>query len=265
MRLLALDSSTASCSVALWDDQKGGDDRKQENSTPIVAHCCKPMERGQSEALIPMVEAVMGEAGWAFGDLDRLGVTVGPGSFTGVRIGLAAARGLALAGGGLPLVGVTSLEAIALEARARGGDGDITPPHPLLVALSAGRSDLYVQMFSRNQDGDSMFPWQPVWSPLEPPGSAMPEEIPGRLPQKGTVLIAGNGAPLIRNILAAEGAAGSGRQIVYGDGPGLPDAAAVAALAASRDAGTSESEPAPLYIHSHYARLPQDGVKEETV
>ena len=258
MRLLALDSSAASCSVALWDD------REQETGDPIVAHCRKSMERGQSEALIPMVETVMEEAGWSFGDLDRLGVTVGPGSFTGVRIGLAAARGLALAGG-LPLVGVTSLEAIALEARAGTGNGDITPPHTLLVALSAGRSDLYVQMFSRNQDGDSMPPWQPVWSPLGPPGSAMPEEIPGRLPQKGAVLVAVNGAPLIRNILAAEGAAGSDRQIVYGDGPGLPDAAAVAALAASRDAGTSESEPTPLYIHSHYARLSQDGVKEETV
>ncbi len=255
MRLLALDSSAASCSVALWDDQKGRAD------TPIVAHRCKSMARGQSEALLPMVAAVMEEAGWIFGELDRLGVTVGPGSFTGVRIGLATARGLALARG-LPLVGVTSLEAIALEARAGTGNGDITPPHTLLVALSAGRSDLYVQMFSRNEDKDSAFPWQPT----DRPGSAMPEEVPDLLPQKGAVLVAGNGAPLIRAALTAkEEAPGAPYSPVYAEGTGLPDAAAVAALAASRDAGTSESEPVPLYIHSHYARLPQNGATEEAV
>ena len=116
MKLLALDSSAAACSVALWDD------REEKTGSPIVAHRGKYMERGQSEALIPLVDSVMEETGWIFSDLDRLGVTVGPGSFTGVRVGLAAARGLALAGR-LPLVGVTSFEAIAFEAWAGDGDG----------------------------------------------------------------------------------------------------------------------------------------------
>jgi tRNA threonylcarbamoyladenosine biosynthesis protein TsaB len=258
MRLLALDSSAASCSVALWDD------RQEEATSPVVAHGCKPMERGQSETLIPMVKSVMDEAGWIFEDIDRLGVTVGPGSFTGVRIGLAAARGLALARG-LPLVGVTSLEVIALEARAEGegedNDGDTLPPDSLLVTLSAGRRDLYFQMFSRNKNQDQVFPWKPAG----PPGSAMPEEVPGHLPEKGLVLIAGNGAALIRHVLATEERARSGCRIVYGDGPGLPDAAAVAVIAAGRDPEAFESGSAPLYIHPHYARLPQSKAKEGAV
>ncbi len=254
MRLLALDSSAASCSVALWDDGK------KETGSPVVAHHCKFMDRGQSEALIPMVDSVMEEAGLAFGDLDRLGVTVGPGSFTGVRIGLAAARGLALARG-LPLVGVTSLEAIALEARAEDGSKDTAVPNTLFVALSAGRSDLYFQIFSRNEDVESAFPWQAASSP----GAAMLEDVPGQLPQKGLVLIAGNGAPLLRHVLATEKhAAGPGHQIIYAGGPGLPDAAAVAVIAAGREPETFGSEPVPLYVHSHYARLPQGRTKEVT-
>jgi tRNA threonylcarbamoyladenosine biosynthesis protein TsaB len=100
MRVLGLDSALTACSAALWQDGE------------ILARRMEVMPRGQSEALMPMAVAVMGEADLAFEELDRLGVTVGPGSFTGLRIGLAAARGMAVALR-LPLVGVTTLEAVA--------------------------------------------------------------------------------------------------------------------------------------------------------
>ena len=252
MKLLALDSSAAACSVALWDDREG------EAGSPIVAHRSKYMERGQSEALIPLVDSVMEETGWIFSDLDRLGVTVGPGSFTGVRVGLAAARGLALAGR-LPLVGVTSFEAIAFEAWAGDGDGSNMPPDTLLVALSAGRSDLYIQIFARSKIPGAVFPWRL----LGPPGAAIPEKVPQWFPNEGRVLIAGNGAPLIRAALAKrEKTLVTTCSLIYAEGPSLPDAIAVATIAAVRDVEAPESAPAPLYLHSHYARLPQDQVGE---
>ena len=100
MTLLAVDCATNACSAALWLDDGAG------------PHRYRAMRRGHAETLMPMVRAVMDEAGLAFSDLDAIAVTTGPGAFTGIRIGLAAARGFALAAN-LPLIGVTTLEAVA--------------------------------------------------------------------------------------------------------------------------------------------------------
>ena len=104
MKVLALDTATASCSVAVMCD---GDIRARQFTT---------MDRGQAEALMPMVEWAMAEARLDFRNLDLVATTVGPGSFTGLRVGLAAARGLALAAR-LPIVGVTTLEALVHGVR----------------------------------------------------------------------------------------------------------------------------------------------------
>jgi len=123
--ILAMDASAGSCSVAVGS---GG---------AALAHLARAMTHGHAAVLPPMIRQVMDDAGRPFAALDAVGVTVGPGSFTGVRVGLAAARGVALAVG-CPCIGVTSLEAVAAAAAF---------PGLLLVALDTRRGDVYAQVF----------------------------------------------------------------------------------------------------------------------
>jgi tRNA threonylcarbamoyl adenosine modification protein YeaZ len=99
------------------------------------------MEKGQAERLMPMLAEMLAEAGLGFRDLSRIGVGTGPGNFTGVRISVAAARGLAL-GLGIPAVGVS-----ALQAQALGTDG------PVLSTLDARKGALYLQSFVLSDAG----------------------------------------------------------------------------------------------------------------
>jgi tRNA threonylcarbamoyladenosine biosynthesis protein TsaB len=98
------------------------------------------MLRGHAEALLPLVSRVMSEAGMEFGALDRIAVTVGPGSFTGLRVGVSAARGIAVAAG-KPAVGLTTLAAFAAPYIAV---DDVTP---LVAAIDARNDQVYMQMF----------------------------------------------------------------------------------------------------------------------
>jgi tRNA threonylcarbamoyl adenosine modification protein YeaZ len=124
--ILAFDTSAAHCAAALlWD---GGLILRDE-----------AMDKGQAERLIPLLEEVLAEAGLGWRDLKAIAVGTGPGNFTGVRIAVAAARGLAL-GLGIPAVGVTRLEALAFGL-----------PRPVTVIEDARRGEVYVQVF--NPDG----------------------------------------------------------------------------------------------------------------
>jgi tRNA threonylcarbamoyladenosine biosynthesis protein TsaB len=107
MKILSLDTSMAACSVAVIDT----------GSVPPLAEAFRAMERGHAEALAPMVAEVMQASGLEFRDLDRIAVTIGPGTFTGVRIGLSFARGAGLACG-VPVIGIDSLSAISANARS---------------------------------------------------------------------------------------------------------------------------------------------------
>ena len=122
--ILAFDTSAAHCAVALF----AGDD--------IVSEHIEPMIKGQAERLFPLCEDVLANAKISWSDLDAIGVCVGPGNFTGVRVGVSAARGLALSLN-KPAIGISKLEAMGLDSK-----GTIS------VVLDARRKRVYQQFFT---------------------------------------------------------------------------------------------------------------------
>ena len=125
--VLGFDTSLAHCGAALIRD---GD---------CLAALYEDMQKGQAERLMPMLQEILNEAGLDWNDLDAIGVGIGPGNFTGIRISVSAARGLAL-GLGKPAIGVTLLDALAF-----GTDG------PILACLDARRGKGYFQRFGYGQ------------------------------------------------------------------------------------------------------------------
>jgi tRNA threonylcarbamoyladenosine biosynthesis protein TsaB len=130
MLVLAIDTALEACSAAVLDT--GGD--------VIVARESLPMVRGQAEALMPLVTRVMDASGKTFAALDRIAVAVGPGSFTGLRVGIAAARGIALAAG-KPAVGVSTLAAFAAPHVAADDSAMV------VAAIDARHDHVYLQVF----------------------------------------------------------------------------------------------------------------------
>jgi tRNA threonylcarbamoyladenosine biosynthesis protein TsaB len=235
MKILALDSATGACSVALWQDGA------------ILARRFAIMDRGQSEVLIPMVREVLDEAGADFPSIDVFGVTVGPGAFTGLRIGLAAARGMALAAG-RPLVGVSTFDAVAYGV----------PPEELkgrqvLVAIESKREDIFVQSFDYKL------------IPIDEARSVRPEDLV--LPEV-PVLMAGDGAARLRPLF--DGPLGDRTAVTRPDvrfaaGTGIHDAADVARLVASRGTGPAGAAgavpPQPFYLRPPDVTLPVGKVR----
>ena len=226
MKILAMDCAAGACSAAV----AGGGE--------VLAHRCQAMARGHAEALMPMVEAVLQASGTSYAALDLVAVTVGPGGFTGVRIGLAAARGIALAGA-LPLIGVNTLECLAhgVSETERGG-------RAVVAVLDSKRADLYVQSF----DG--------TLAPLGPPAAAMPGDLEAMLPD-GPIIFVGDGTErAIASIL--------GERAISSTALATPDARVLAILAGARrgemQAQGREWPPAePLYLRPPDATIPADG------
>ncbi len=224
-RILALDAAGSACSAAIWSVDH------------IVARRFEIMRRGQSEHLVPMIQGVMADAGLDFPSLDGLAVTCGPGGFTGVRIGLATARGLALACG-LPLLGISNLEAVA---------GAVPPAerlgHHVVVMLDAKRPELYLQVFAEDL------------TPMTEPVCADPAALDDLLPAGSLIAV---GSAIDQGLVAL---AGSGaREIGRSSAPGETDAAQVAALAAGRSLPARGSPPPrPLYLRPPDVSLPRAG------
>jgi tRNA threonylcarbamoyladenosine biosynthesis protein TsaB len=130
MRILAIDTALEACSAAVLDTQRAG----------TVAHESEPMQRGHAEALMPMIARVLAFARLSFSELDRIAVTTGPGSFTGLRVGISAARGFALAAG-KPAVGLSTLAAFAAPFIAT--DDTL----PVVAAVDARHDHVYLQVF----------------------------------------------------------------------------------------------------------------------
>lgn len=163
MTLLAIDTTGADCSVAL---------RRSGHADIVLSEA---IGRGHAERLAPMVERILAQAGVAPRDLGRIGVTTGPGSFAGTRVGTAFARGLALASG-VPAVGVGNLAVIAHT---------LADTRPLAVLHDAKRGELILQVWSGAQAG----------TPERLPVEAVADRI--RTLAGETAILAGSGAALV--------------------------------------------------------------------
>jgi tRNA threonylcarbamoyladenosine biosynthesis protein TsaB len=146
MLILAIDTALDACSAAVLDT----------SASKIIAQESQPMQRGHAEALMPLIARVMKSSGTAFTALDRIAVTTGPGSFTGLRVGLSAARGIALAAD-KPAVGLTTLTAYAAPVVAENGE------HPIISAVDARHGQVYFQAVSG--DGSPLI--RPKLAPIE--------------------------------------------------------------------------------------------------
>ena len=128
--ILVIDTSGPECAAGIFDAGKN----------LLVASKSETLGKGHAERLIPMIEEVLKDAGLTLKDMTRIGVTTGPGSFTGIRVGVAAARGFALSLG-IPAVGVTTLQVVAEQVL------EIDPPAPVVAAIDAGRDEIFAQAF----------------------------------------------------------------------------------------------------------------------
>ncbi len=131
MLILAIDTALDACAAAVLDTETGR----------LIARESQLMKRGHAEAVMPLIARVMKDSGLSFLQLDRIAVTTGPGSFTGLRVGLSAARGIALAAG-KPAVGVTTLAAYAAPVVSESGE------HPVLSVIDARHDHVYFQAVS---------------------------------------------------------------------------------------------------------------------
>ena len=221
MIILAVDTALGACSAALVSDGR------------VLAHQHREMARGHAEALAPMVEDIMRRAGRAFSEIERIGVTTGPGTFAGQRVGLAFARALALALA-KPAVGVTTLETMAAEALSR------TESRGWAVAAAdAKRGEIYLGARSA---GSSLL--EPTLVPLAEAAS----RLTSLAERNGVdIVLAGTAADALSPLLRSAGFVPSDSLVRQ------PDAIFVAQLAALAPAG---APPRPLYVRPPDAKLP---------
>ncbi len=157
--LLAFDTSGAHCAAAVLRDGL------------VVAARSEAMAKGQAERLMPLAMETLAEAGLRLADLDAVAAGIGPGNFTGIRLSVAAARGLSLSLG-IPAIGVSTLEALAQDG-----------PRPMLALLDARRGAVYAQVFAPEGAGDPALIEDPHSLPADLPriGDG-PGAVPAALP-----------------------------------------------------------------------------------
>lgn len=223
MRILAFDCATVRCSVAVWQDGA------------ILAQAASDKPHGATELLVPLLSRVLAESGNDLGQMDRLAVTVGPGHFTGLRAGLAVARGLVLATG-VAAVAVTTLEAVAAATDARDRHG-----RHVLAAIDSKRAEPYLQIFD------------PALRPVTDPVACMIDDFVAIAARFPYLLIAGDAAPALAAALQR-----AGLEAVLAAGPQQPDASVVAAIAAQRP--PAQDPLRPLYLHPPAVKLPASSV-----
>jgi tRNA threonylcarbamoyladenosine biosynthesis protein TsaB len=223
MKILAFDTCFDACSVCVAELRDG---------LVSLSSRMERFETGHAERLIPMIGEAMDEAGLSFEKLDRIAVTIGPGTFTGTRIGIAAARSLALATNE-QTVGVSSLAVMADVARR-----DITAD-TLAIVTDARRGEVYAQLFGPAGG----------YAPLSPPLLLAVDDA-ARLGGSASIIFVGSGA-----VAVAEAAARQARDAQAALPRLLPDAVALAGIAARSEA--TGAPPVPFYLRPPDAK-PQD-------
>ncbi len=191
------------------------------------------MERGHAEALLPLLDRIVSRVEGGFGSIDRVAVTIGPGSFTGIRVGVAAARAVALATG-VPAVGVTTLS-VLMAPLLEGGSGRL-----IVAAIDARGGRVFVQALA------------PSGRLIIPPSVLSVREVVRSL-GSGPVVLLGSGARSV-----AQEAVAVGIEAILHPAPASPDIAWVARLGAAAD--PDEALAKPLYLAAPDAR-PQDGAR----
>jgi tRNA threonylcarbamoyladenosine biosynthesis protein TsaB len=179
MNILAFDTCFDSCSVAAG--------RQLRSLIPSIAYTSEPMVTGHVERLMPMIESVMAQAGMSFSELDRIAIASGPGTFTGARIAVSAARALSLATGAA-IVSITSLELMAMNPAA-----SLRGARTIVVATDARRGEVYFQQF----DARSL-------APIAPPRVYSIADAVAAL-RVGLTVIAGSGAEAITSVARPAG------------------------------------------------------------
>lgn len=215
MKVLAFDTALGGCAVAVVDTETG------QAVADVAA-----MTRGQSEVLVPAIQAVMDKSGWSFTDLDLIATTVGPGAFTGLRIGLSAARsfGLAL---DIPVDGVLTTECIAQDLINKNNklNGDV------LIVLETKREDFYTHLFSCN------------FKVLQDV-SAFSRETTLAQYQDRTLIVCGDGAARLHSELGPSWP----EHWTLVKGYDLPDPVTIAQIAATRRQSGQPLPPDPVYL-----------------
>lgn len=223
MSLLAIDTSGPNCAVCLANETRSG--------MALLGQRAERIGRGHAERLVPMIEETLAEADLSFQDVGRVAVAVGPGSFTGVRVGVAAARGLALALD-IEAVGIGSLDALAAEA------AEAAAENVVLAALAGPRGHVFA---SAQDDGGVLLA----------PILAAPDELAESVAAwRRPVALIGSGAAPLAQALARRGV--DARLIREAD---APEVAWVARLAL---AGAGTSPPRPLYLRPPDAKPQAD-------
>ncbi|WP_274626235.1 tRNA (adenosine(37)-N6)-threonylcarbamoyltransferase complex dimerization subunit type 1 TsaB [Arvimicrobium flavum] len=223
MIILAIDCAASLCAACLYDAAAGGE----------LGREVRDLGKGHAEHLMDVIGVALVAAGASYGDVGAIAVSVGPGSFTGVRVGVATARGLALALK-VPAIGVTTLEAIAAEARAGGAGG--WNDADIMAAIDAGRDGIYVGVYDR------------FGAARYDPAVMTLEQAADHASESRSVL-AGSAAVRIAGLI--EGATLSGFE------GATADIGVYARLAAAKDPADA-GRPAPLYLRAPDAK-PQAG------
>ncbi|HTB00745.1 MAG TPA: tRNA (adenosine(37)-N6)-threonylcarbamoyltransferase complex dimerization subunit type 1 TsaB [Bradyrhizobium sp.] len=225
MLILAIDTALDACAAGVLDTDAG----------KLIAQQSEAMKRGHAEALMPLIARVIKQAGIGFAALDRIAVTTGPGSFTGLRVGLSAARGIALAAG-KPVVGVTTLTAYAAPIVSESGK------HPVISAIDARHDQVYFQAVSG--DGSSLI--RPRVGPIEEALGAA---------RFGAAYLVGNAAALLGQRWPADAL-----PPFKVDAQAAPDIAWVAWLGAAVSPNTAPAR--PFYLRAPDAKPSKDPLQK---